>query len=895
MSLWSRLANVVRPGRVDRDLDAELRFHLESRIDALVAEGVSRDEAARRAARRFGNPARWREQSRDLKLMPWLDSLVRDVRFGARALRRSAIVTAAAVSSLSLAIGACVAAFSIVDALVVRRLPVRQPDRLVYVTFANYGADRAETETFNDPVFVRLRDAGRGHVDLFAMSTQVMRPLRFWDAGGEKERLRTQYVSGDAFERLGVGAAAGRLFTAADDAAPGASAVAVVSYALWQRRFGGDPAIIGRSVEVVDERAREVRPLQIIGVADARFIGVEPGRPTDVWMPYTMYNRRAFGNFNFNWFRVFGRVRDGVGVEAAQSVLQAAFANARRERADYYAVDHSPQDVARYLATPVHLRSAANGPSPLRQQFERPLWILAAIAALVLIIAGSNVANLFLARTAARERELSLRLSIGASRGRVLQQVLIESALIAVAATVAGLLLAAFAAPIVTNMLASPDDPARLELSLDWRLLAFCALLALVVTALFGIVPALRASGVAPMGALQGHGRASSRGGALKPFVAIQIAFGLMVLFVGGLLVLSFAKLSGVDPGFVSSNVLVLSLDAVQRVEPAQQRTALLEVLGQLRAVAGVTLASAAEFGALGRAWTHSVRLPGREHDRLESTVMPVAPGYFETMRIPLLAGRSFGAADMNRGSAAIIVSQEFATRYFGSAPAIGRTLDTRFGDGEGEGGHEIVGIAADTKYDLRRPAAPTIYIPLTERGSSAILVRADSRADTLIPRLREAVRSVNPLFRVASVRTQASVVDQTLLRDRLLASLSGFFAAVGLALVAIGLYGVLSYSVVQRTREIGIRMALGSNQLGVVRAMLIGIAFPSAVGIVAGLAGGLYLARFVQALLFEVEPLALWSLLLPFGMLALAAALAAAVPAIRAARVDPVVALRHE
>jgi putative ABC transport system permease protein len=287
--------------------------------------------------------------------------------------------------------------------------------------------------------------------------------------------------------------------------------------------------------------------------------------------------------------------------------------------------------------------------------------------------------------------------------------------------------------------------------------------------------------------------------------------------------------------------------------------------------------------------------IPGTANDRVESSVMPIAPRYFEAMQVPILAGRSFGDADMAPGATAVIVNQAFATRYFGDVSALGRTLDTRFGSNEGEAPHEIVGVAADTKYDLRRPPAPIIYLPLSERGTNTVLVRAEVPAQTLIPRLREAVRIANPLFRVAAVRPQASVVGQTLLRDRLLASLSGFFAVVGLALVAIGLYGVLSYSVVQRTREIGIRVALGSGQLGVVRAMLVGIAVPTAVGIVAGLAGGLYLSRFVQTLLFEVEPLALWSLLLPFGLLALAAALAAAVPALRAARVDPVIALRHE
>jgi hypothetical protein len=311
--------------------------------------------------------------------------------------------------------------------------------------------------------------------------------------------------------------------------------------------------------------------------------------------------------------------------------------------------------------------------------------------------------------------------------------------------------------------------------------------------------------------------------------------------------------------------------------------------------VAGVQVVSATEFGALGRPWTQVLTIPGTANARIESSVMPIAPHYFEALRVPIVAGRPFADADMAPGATAVIVNQAFATRYFGAVPALGRTLDTRFGSNEGEAPHEIVGVAADTKYDLRRPPAPIIYVPLSERGSSTVLVRGEGPTDTLIPRLREAIRVANPLFRVGSVRTQASVVGQTLLRERLLASLSGFFALVGLTLVAIGLYGVLTYSVVQRTREIGIRVALGSNQLGVVRAMLIGIAIPTAAGIVAGLAGGLYLSRFVRTLLFEVEPMALWSLVSPFALLALAAALAAAVPALRAARVDPIVALRHE
>jgi predicted permease len=892
MSLWSRLANVFRTGSVERELDAELQFHLDERIRELTATGMTREAAAAQVARRFGNALRLREQSRDVKLLPWLDSLVRDVRLGFRMLRKNAVVTGAAIVSLSLALGACVAAFSLVDALILRLLPVRHPQQLIYLAFPTYTSERPEADTFNDPLFLRLREAGRGRVDLFAMSTQVMRPATFADAEGQKEQLRTQFVSGDAFDMLGVAPAAGRLLTKQDDVQPGAHPVVVVSHGFWMRRFGGDPTIVGRWFALED------RPLQIVGVAEPRFSGVEPGRPTDLWLPYAMYNPRAFGNPQFGWFRIVGRLKENVRLEQAQSVLQAAFTNFRREYAPrLFGPAQSPESVARFLETPLYVRSAANGASPLRRQFERSLWILSLIAALVLLIAGSNVANLFLARAAAREHEMALRLSIGASRGRLVQQMLVESALVAGAACVLGLLFAGVAAPAVVGMLASADDPVHLDIRVDWRLVAFAGGLILLTTALFGLAPALRASSVAPMTALKsGGGRSGARAGLMRPFVAIQVAFGLIVLFVGSLLVLSFARLSSVKPGFASSGVLLLSLEAVQRMDADQQRTALLQVLDRLRGVPGVQAVSSAEFNVLGRAWTYNLRVPGTQHETIEATMAPVTPGFFETMKIPLLAGRAFVRRDMDtKNSTAVVVNEAFATRYFGREHAVGRTFEARFGEIDVKGVQEVVGVVADVRYDLRKPAAPTVYIPLRLRSTGTVHVRVTGDPAALAARLREEVRATNPSLRVTSITPQSAVVDRTLLRERLLALLSSFFAVVGLVLAAVGLYGVLSYSVVQRTREIGIRVALGARRLRVVRTVLADAGRTALVGAACGLAGGLYLSRFVEALLFEVTPLDFWSLALPLGMLMLAALLAAALPALRVARVDPVVALRYE
>ena len=890
MSLWSRLTNVFRTSHIEGELDEELRFHVEERVRERMAEGMSRESAERQVRRRFGNPLRLREESRDVKLLPWLDSMIRDVRLGARMLRRNAVVTGTAVASLSLALGACLAAFSLLDALILRPLPVPRPDQLIYLAFPTYAPERPEADTFNDPIFVGLREASREHADLFAMSTQVMRPVTFAEAGGEKEQVRTQYVSGDAFNRLGVGAAVGRVLTGQDDVTPGAHPVAIVSHAFWMRRFGGDPAAVGRwfSLEGVQ--------FQIVGVTEPRFAGIEPGRPTDLWMPYAMYNPRAFGNFQFNWFRILGRVHENSRVERAQSVLHAAFTNLRRQYAPReFGPSASPERLARFLETPLYVRSAANGPSPLRRQFERPLWILVSIAALVLLIAGSNVANLYLARTAARQREMALRLSIGSGRGRLFQQLIIESALVAGAACALGLFFAAAAAPVVVGMLAPPGDPVHLELRFDWRLLAAAGGLTLLTTSVFGVVPALCASGVAPITALKtGDGRTGTRAGLMRPFVVIQVAFGLIVLFVGSLLVQSFTRLSAVNPGFAASDVLLLSVEPVRKMDPPQHRAALLEVLDRLRTVPRVQSASAAEFNPIGRAWTYYVRVPGTGNETIEVTVAPVAWGFFETMNIPLVTGRTFSRSDMDPGNTPrIVVNDAFARRYFGSGAAVGRSLEARFGPNDAGGAHQIVGVVADTKYDLRKPAEPTIYIPLRTNGT--IQVRAGGDSAALRSRLREEVRAANRSFRVTSITSQSAVIEQTLLRERLLALLSGFFAAVGLVLAAVGLYGVLSYSVVRRTREIGIRVALGARQFNVVRAVLADAGSAALVGAACGLLGGVYLSRFVEVLLFDVTPLEFSSLALPLGLLLLSVLLAAALPAWRVARVDPVIALRDE
>jgi len=477
----------------------------------------------------------------------------------------------------------------------------------------------------------------------------------------------------------------------------------------------------------------------------------------------------------------------------------------------------------------------------------------------------------------------------------LIQQMLVESALVGGAACLIGVVFAVLAARAVVSMLTSAEDPVLLDLRVDWRLLAFIGGMTMLSSALFGLAPALRASGVQLMTALKASGvRTSTRTGAVRPFVMMQVAFSLIVLFVGGLLVRSFVKLSSVNPGFEMSNVLLVSWEGVQRLEPNQQHAALLQVLDRLRDLPGVAAVSAAEFNVLGRPWRNDFPLPGTARETIEATMAPVTSGYFETMKIPLRAGRTFVRGDLDTEvPSAVMVNESFAKRYFGGEPAVGRLFDARLGKVRSPS--EVVGVVADVRYDLRKPPAPTIYILLPLQSLRTLHVRVSGDPRAVTSRIREEVRAATPLLRVTTVTSQEALVNRTLVRERLLAVLSGFFAMVGLVLTAVGLYGTLSYAVVQRTREIGIRVALGARAVGAVRSVLADTAGTTLIGAACGVAGGLYASRFVEAMLFEVAARDVWSLALPLGALLLATFVAAVVPAWRAARVDPVIALRNE
>lgn len=884
MSLWSRLGNVIRSSRLDDDLDEEQRFHIEARADELESRGRSRQEALDQASRQFGHRLLLRESSRDVKLVTSVESLWRDLRLGLRLLRKEAVVSCAAIASLALAIGACTAAYSLIDALVLRELPVRDPDGLVYLSRPGRSdADQRFSALFSYPSFERVRDTVSPRMQAFSMSHQTLRQALLPDGGGVEEKVRAQFVSGNAFDALGVTAALGRVLMPSDDVTPGGHPVAVISHAFWTRRLGRNPDALGQWIQI------ELQRYEIVGVAQAGFTGAQPGALTDVWVPNMMFAAESFRSPNQNWLQIWGRLSPNMTGDAILPIVQTAFTSFEAEQPS---TGKGQQQQAAESA--IDVRDGATGLSQVRQDFERPLLALVAIVGVVLLITCSNVANLLLARGAARRREMALRVSIGAGRARLVQQVLVESSVLSLAATALGVLCATVAVPLIVGMLTTNENPVYLEARPDWRALMFVAALGALTTMLFGLAPAMRASSAKPgEAAAPGDRHHTANAGVVRPLVAAQIGFSLMILFVASLLLRSFDRLLAVDLGFTPQRLVLLSVEPRDRLEPGEARQVVRELLAHVQSMPGVESASVSGW-ALFRGWSNgnNVEVPGR--GRAQTFRLAVSPQFFRTMGTRLLDGREFEPRDSDAADPMpVIVNETFARKYLPGERAVGRRLKTT---SHGRMvSYEIVGVAADARDgSVRGQMSPFLFAPIGDPGGT-VQVRSSVDARTLADHLRAELPRIHPSLRLVDVTLQSALVGSTLLRERLLAVLSGFFAALGLVLAAIGLYGVSSHAVVQRTREIGIRLTLGAQPAAILRSVLGRVTAAVAIGMVAGLAGGMYFARFVQTFLFEIEPASPSSLGLPVLGLVAVALVSAWFPARRATRVDPAEALRME
>jgi predicted permease len=871
---------------MNRELDEELQSHLDEAID--------RGRDPLEARRAFGSSLQTREASRDIRVAAWLDSLRADAIFGWRQLMKSKVTSAAAILSLALAIGACTSAFRLIDALLLRNLPIADPDRLYAISFEKTRDDGkpAIYDSCSYPMFKEMRAAVKDRAEVIAISYTQRTDLTY-GSDEEMEKANLQSVSGWMFDAFGLRPAEGRLLTENDDLKPDAHPYAVLSYDYWTRRFGQDPKAVGRTFRIGNTI------YEVAGVVAPGFTGVEPGTLTDMFVPMAMRGAGVLSSQDSFWLRTFVRIKPGVAVEPLREQMAALYGAIEETRAKRFV--RVPQqgpthkEEVRFLLDP-----AGAGVSQMQRQYGSSLVALSILVLLVLLIGCANVANLMTAQAAARTREMALRASIGAGRARLVQLMLIESAWIAFAAAAIGAVFAWWSAPFVVSRINPPDNPARLVLLWDWRVLAFGLALTLAVTLLFGLTPALRASSVRPSNALKGGDDPRLKRRLMHVLIAGQAAFCFVVLFVSSLFTASFDRLSKQPTGFSADRVLTLETLTSQPQLPEQWE----DVASHLRTVPGVETVATAGWPLLtGEMRNNYVSIAGAPPDGVLAFFLAMSPGWLDTMKIPLIDGRDFRLNDAYPSSA--IVNQTFARHYFAGIDAVGKTFETM--DGRGVRTRlQIVGIAGDAIYrNLREPMLPIAYVPFRSvaetgaaqpksRGTFVVRTRNSDPLE-LARALRRKVTEARSEFRVSNVRTQKEIDDAQTIRERLLATLALFFAGVALLLSGIGLYGVLEYSVLQRRREIGIRLAIGAPVSSIARLVSARVFGVVVAGALVGLVLGKTTAHQFESLFFEVKSTDLAMLAIP-SLLILAAALLAALPAIiRAVRLDPVDMLRSE
>jgi putative ABC transport system permease protein len=878
--LLRRLANAFCPGRAEPDLSREMASHLALLEDDYVRRGQTREDARFAARRAFGAVALAEDLHRDARSFLWMDDLRRDLQYAIRTLRRTPGFTVVAVITLALGIGANTTIFSLIDALLLRWLPVRDAHQIVQIG----------TSTLPYPVVDPLanqRDIFAGAFGYGATSLNV-------GPHGAVERTPGAWVSGSYYDTLGLQAIAGRLLTPADDRSD-APAAAVITDAYWQRAFGRRSDVVGRTLPV------EGMPVTIVGVSPPGFSGMSVGQVADITLPVAILPRvlpeqaslLGIGNW---WLRVFARPNPGVTPEQAQARLAVIWPPL---------VNAIPTNRTNFLqmllATRLDVTGGGTGWSFLRQRFRQPLFVLMAAVSLVLLIACANVANLLLVRAAAREREIAVRLAIGASRGRIVRQLFTESLLLSVLGGVIGVGIAAVSGRLLVDLLSTgAADAIALDLAPDWRLLGFTSLVTIETSMLFGLAPAVRGTAVGLAPALkQITGRtASSRAAVAPALVVLQVSLSLLLVAGAGLFVRTLQNLRHLDAGFRHEGVLLVNVDGRRAgYRGAALQTFYEELVAELQPVAGVTSVSLSKNTPLnGSRWFERAVVDGRPvQSGSESTDFnAVSPRYFETMRIPLTAGREFTPRDSATAPAVAIVDQAFVQRYFPSQQPIGRSVSYA---GARVGPMEIVGVAASTRSrGLRQIAQPTVYVPYAQQDADWATLEAHATGS--LNEVANAIRTVlRPRLPQAALRVQtlSAQVDAALAQERLLAMLASAFGVLAVVLAAVGLYGLLASMVTRRSAEIGIRMALGARRAEVMCLVLRQSVRLTSIGIVFGLIAAAAVTRSVQGMLYGLSPVDPVTLVAVSLVFVLVAALASYVPARRATAVDPLVALRCE
>ena len=876
--------------RVYGELAEEIREHLEEKIEELVAGGMSRKEAAAAARREFGNVTLIEEDSRETWRWPSIETFFMDVRYGLRMLRKNAGFTAVAVITLALGIGANTALFSVSDAVVLKLLPAKNPKQLVYFRLLS---PEEHGSAFSRAEFGQFRELSHSFSGMFAFDATRL----VVNVDGQPDFVWGQSVSGDFFSVLGIDATLGRALTM-DDEQPGRQPVAVISYDFWKRKFALNPSVAGKTI------ALKGIPFTIVGVAPARFRGIELGDSTDVWVPLAFWEKVRLNDHLT--LGVMARMKPGTDEKQAGAevtLIDQQFTVAA------LGSKISPQAERDLQARSVELIAGGRGLFDLPDELPRSLLVLTIVVGLVLLIACANVANLLLARAVSRRKEMALRLALGAPRMRLFRQLLTESFLLAAAGGALGLLLAAWGTNFLVALLSDGDALRALDVYTDVRTLYFALGVSLFTCLLFGIAPAFWATrmdaGLVLKGSSSSEGANRPNLGPRKVLVISQVSLSVLLLVGAGLLVRSLQKLSRVDAGFRPENILLVSIyPTLSGYEGARELALYAGAQERVSAAPGILSATFSRFSMLSRGhWTRVAShfaSAGKGEKELEVNCNPVAPRFFETMGIPLIHGRDFTSADGGAGPGVAVVSESFARRYFPGEDPLGKPL--HFKDGKAGEQIAVVGVVKDVKsLSLReREPLPQMYIPIAQAagdllGQVTMEVRTAMEPATAAAAVRDAMRDVDGNLPLLQMITQKAQTEGTLQNEKSLSILSTLFGVLALLLACLGLYGIAAYSVATRTREIGIRMALGARPDDVHRMVIRQGMRLALTGVVPGAAGAFVASRVLTSLLFGVSDADSLVYAGVSVLMVLVALAACYIPARKAARVDPMVALRYE
>ena len=888
--------------RSNRELDEEIQAHLELEVQNNLTRGMTPEEARFAALRAFGNPTQVRERARENDLVTSAEGLLQDIRYSLRTLRRSLTFTLVVVLSLALGIGANTAIFSLIDAALLKMLPVRNPEQLVELKSLSPAIGLYEL--FSYAAFREFR--GANPVLSGVLAFRELYNMDF-EVDGHGGLANGQLVSGEYFSLLGVHAILGRTILPADEKAPGQSPVAVIGYDYWRQRFALDPDVVGKKIVLNNS------PFTIIGVTPPEFFGLEPGARIDVSVPLSMVAqvRSDFASPGTpydvftapfrNWLYVMARLKPGVTKERALASLEPIFARTMRESAEGLSglPFDSPAVRRAFLATKLQLDSGGQGLATLRARFSKPLWIVMAVVALLLIVTCANIANLLLARGNSRQREIAVRLAIGAGRARLIRQLIAESILLGLGGGALGLVLAFWAGRSLLLLMSHSRSPILLNVHPDVTVLIFTLSISLLTALLFGMVPALRAARVD----LRGSGKTNSRSRFGNALVVMQVAVSLVLVIGAGLLTRTLVNLKEFYPGFNQDNVLLFSVNPLMTGYRENQLVSLYErLLDHFKAIPGVRSATFSVHSPLSSGFSSSPLnvqgyKPPSDRELASVGVEAVGPEYFRTIQTAVLLGRDFTAADRAGGPKVAILNKTAAHFYFGEASPIGRRVNMPGYRGD-PSWLEIVAVVDDAKYhDLREQAAPMVYIPLFQAPESGVTFEVRTGIDpaSAAPALLNAVKATDnrlPVFAVKTLRTQ---LDDSLVQERLVASLSSAFGALALLLAGVGLYGLMAYAVNRRTNEIGIRMALGARPAEIAGMVLRETLLLVGLGLAIGIPASMIASRLIASELYGLKSSDGTTILLAILLLAGIAALAGYLPARRASRVDPMIALRYE